>query len=153
MPSPLALANQYSLQNLSQAIEDRLNKLRARPEEDITQMMDASSVVNNSRTDQPLSHALKLERDYLVELGSLLGRCAEKLVCLALQDARRMSKVSSPVHEAARQWAYFVGALTPALDHTEIESKGVGCSFAGGSAESAMAMAQALRQEMKKVEA
>ena len=77
----------------------------------------------NDTQNGPLSHALKLEREYLFQLGSILGQCAEKLICLALQDARRMSARTTPTAETAHQWAYFIGALTPALDHTEIESK------------------------------
>ncbi|KAL7539868.1 hypothetical protein ACHAXR_012321 [Thalassiosira sp. AJA248-18] len=133
----------------SRAIQDRLNALTC-PEEDITKLFDASNVMDESWRGQPLSHALKLEREYLFQLGSSLGRCAEKLVCLALQDARRMAtrppSISQP--ESSHQWAYFIGAMSPALDHTEMETKGVGCAFGGKSAEASMSMAQSLRQEM-----
>ncbi|KAL3807471.1 hypothetical protein ACHAXA_006300 [Cyclostephanos tholiformis] len=73
-----------------------------------------------------LSRALKLERDCLVRLGISLGRCAEKLVRLALLDAQRMAATRPPPAsrtEYIHQWAYFIGALTPALDHTEMETK------------------------------
>jgi hypothetical protein len=109
-----------------QAIEDRLGRLKSHPEEDITMMMDASHVVNDWEGGRPpLPRALKLERDYLFRLGTSLGRCAEKLVCLALLDAQRMAArsrfASGP--DYIGQWAYFIGALTPALDHTEMETK------------------------------
>ena len=88
-------------------------------------MLDASNVNSGLQRNQPLSNALALEREYLFQLGTSLGRCAEKLVCLALQDARRMSARSPtrPMRESARDWAYFIGALTPALVHTEIDTK------------------------------
>lgn len=109
-----------------QAIQDRLGRLKSHPEEDIATMLDASHVVNDWRGGRPpLSRALKLERDCLVRLGISLGQCAEKLVCLALLDALRMAArspyASNP--EYTHQWAYFIGALTPALDHTEMETK------------------------------
>ena len=88
--------------------------------------MDASHVVNDWEGGRPpLSRALRLERDCLVRLGTSLGRCAEKLVCLALLDAQRMAARSphSSGPEYVNQWAYFVGALTPALDHTGMEAK------------------------------
>jgi hypothetical protein len=102
----------------SRAIQDRLNII-SRPEADMTKMLDASHIINESPRDQQLSQALILEREYLLQLGSSLGECAEKLVCLSLQEARRMS--SKP--ENSREWAYFIRAMTPALDHTEIETK------------------------------
>ena len=88
-------------------------------------MFDASNVTRELQGDQPLSNALALEREYLLQLGTNLGHCAEKLVCLALQDARRMLARSStkPMRETALEWAYFIGALTPALVHTEIDTK------------------------------
>ena len=88
-------------------------------------MFDASNVVEKSMVGQPLSHALKLERELLVQLGSKLGQCAEKLVCLALQDARRMSVASSSISKTdfINEWDYFIGSITPALDHTQIETK------------------------------
>ena len=96
----------------------------------MTKMLDSSNVMDElSQRDQlPLSHALNLEREYLFQLGSTLGQCAEKLVCLALQDARRMatrSSLSSSVStsESFHEWAYFIRAMTPALDHTEMETK------------------------------
>lgn len=84
----------------------------------------------------------KRELEYLIQLGEILGRCAEKLVCLALQEARRMASRPSAADtpENTYQWAYFVGALTPTLDHTEIETQGT---------ESSIAMAQALREMTK----
>lgn len=109
-----------------QAIQDRLGRLKSHPEEDIAKMMDASHVANDREGGRPpLSRALRLERDCLVRLGTSLGRCAEKLVCLALLDAQRMAARSphSSGPEYANQWAYFVGALTPALDHTGMEAK------------------------------
>jgi len=141
----------------SRAIQDRLNVL-SRPETDMTKMLDSSNVMDESsqRDQLPLSHALNLEREYLFQLGCTLGQCAEKLVCLALQDARRMatrSSLSSSVStsESFHEWAYFIRAMTPALDHTEMETKGVGCAFSGESAEGSKSMAQALRQEMDKM--
>jgi hypothetical protein len=122
------LTDQYPcISSLSfQAIQDRLGRLKSHPEEDIAKMMDASHVVNDREGGRPpLSRALRLERDCLVRLGTSLGRCAEKLVCLALLDAQRMAARSphSSGPEYANQWAYFVGALTPALDHTGMEAK------------------------------
>lgn len=137
----------------SRAIQDRLNALKSHPEEDITKMLDASNVRSETWSDQPLSQTLNLEREYLFQLGSTLGQCAEKLVCLALQDARRMAASSSSISkpENLQEWAYFIGALTPALDHTEMDKKGVGCAFSGDGAETSKALAQALRQEMEKM--
>lgn len=87
-------------------------------------MLDASNVMNEARRDQPLSRALKLEPEYLFQLGSVLGQCAEKMVCLALQDARRVAARSYTLKpENPHEWAYFIGAMTPALDHTEMETK------------------------------
>jgi len=137
----------------SRAIEDRLNVL-SRPETDITKMLDFSHV-DKSRWDYPLSHALKLEREYLLQLGSCLGQCAEKLVCLAIQDARRMAAIrsQSPSGIPKSEWAYFVGAMAPALDHTEMENKGVGCAFDDERSEGSIHMARALRQELEKMKA
>merc|ERR1711957_1076105 len=106
-------------------------------------IMDTSS----RRGQLPLSTALDLERDYLVELGSTLGQCAEKLVCLALQDARRMASSfslspSMSKSQVFKQMAYFIEAMAPALDHTEMETKGVGCALSGESTEGSMSMAQ-----------
>jgi hypothetical protein len=69
-----------------------------------------------------------------------MGQCTEKLICLALLDAQRMVTRSShsPMPEYIRQWEYFSEALTPALDYTEIELKGVGCAV-GGDTEASMA--------------
>ena len=89
-------------------------------------MLDASHFRDESVLDRlPLSHAMQLERENLLQLGSSLGRCAEKLIGLALQDVRRMLSVSTGVngHEMAQEWAYFYGAMAPALDHTQVESK------------------------------
>jgi hypothetical protein len=92
--------------------------------------MGFSNIMDESlrRNQRPLSDALDLERDYLVKLGSTLGQCAEKMVCLALQDARRMASRSSlspgiSKSETLNQWSYFITAITPALDHTEMETK------------------------------
>ena len=148
-------------------------------------MFGASNVMNVSGANPPLSKALDVERDYLFQLGSNLGRCAEKLVCLALQEARRMLTGASSISQgdALNQWAYFIAAMTPALDHTEIDTKvstmfdvmnklmcihsmyslnislvprdiqGVGCVIDGENAEISKAMAQALRQELDKMKA
>ncbi|KAL3775657.1 hypothetical protein ACHAW5_008127 [Stephanodiscus triporus] len=137
----------------SRAIQDRLVRLKSHPEEDITKMLDASHVMNDWRVERPpLSRALMLERDYLVRLGISLGRCAEKLVCLALLDALRMAARSpyASKPEYTHQWAYFIGALTPALDHTEMETKGIGCA-SGYDVEASMTMARGLRREMEKM--
>jgi hypothetical protein len=111
--------------NSTQAIHDYLKTLEAHPEEDVTKMLHVSHVTNESQRVRHLSGVLKREREYLSQLGEILGRCAEKLVCLALQDARRIAlrPSSSITPESTYQRAYFVGAFTPTLDHTEIESK------------------------------
>mmetsp|Transcript_10291 Transcript_10291/g.25186 ORF Transcript_10291/g.25186 Transcript_10291/m.25186 type:complete len:136 (-) Transcript_10291:301-708(-) len=116
-------------------------------------MLDASNVTIETPRDHQLSHGIKLEREYLSQLGYRLGQCAEKLVCLALQDARRMAARSPtrPMHETSCEWAYFIGALTPALAHTEMVTKGVGCAFKGEGVETSMALAQALCQELEKM--
>ncbi|KAK1735048.1 hypothetical protein QTG54_014114 [Skeletonema marinoi] len=133
----------------SRAIEDRLASMKSHPEEDITTLLSSSIVNPNSQGDQTLlSQSLQLEKEYLVEVGSCLGQCAEKLISLALQDARRMSE-----YENDQEWAYFVGALTPALDHTQVESKGVGCLFDDTNTEASKLNAQALRQELEKMKA
>jgi hypothetical protein len=110
---------------LIQAIHDRLKTLESRPEEVVTNMLRVSNVMNESQRVRHLSGVLKRERDYLTDLGARLGQCAEKLVCVALQDARRMASrpTSSATSETTYQWAYFVSALNPTLNHTEIESK------------------------------
>jgi hypothetical protein len=138
----------------SRAIQDRLKAL-SRPEEDITKMLGASNVLNVSGSNQPLSKSLDVEREYLSQLGSSLGRCAEKMVCLALQEARRLLSGASSISQGDTrdQWAYFIVAMAPALDHTEIDTKGVGCVFDGEGADISKAMAQALRQELDKMKA
>jgi len=139
----------------SMAIEGRLSVI-SRPEIDMTKMFDSSNVMDVSRSDQPpLSHVLRLERECLLQLGSALGRCAEKLMCLALQEVRRMAtrSLSSNISktQSVHEWAYFIGAMTPALEHTEMETKGVGCAFSGETAEGSKLTAQALRQEVDRV--
>jgi hypothetical protein len=130
----------------SRAIEDRLASMKSHPEEDITTLLKSSLLAPNSKGDQ--SFQLQLEKEYLLELGSCLGRCAEKLVSLALQDARRMSEYKND-----QEWAYFVGAMTPALDHTQVETKGVGCLFDDAIVEKNRLNAQALRQEIENMKA
>ena len=130
----------------SRAIQDRLASMKSHPEEDITTLLKSSLLAPNSKGDQSLQ--LQLEKEYLLELGSCLGRCAEKLVSLALQDARRMSEYKND-----QEWAYFVGAMTPALDHTQVETKGVGCLFDDAIVEKNRLNAQALRQEIEKMKA
>ena len=98
----------------------------------------------NPLKDQSVSHALSIERECLSQLGAALGQCAEKLIALALQDARRVgstnsSSLSTP--EYAQQWAYFIGALTPALDHTEMDTKG---------SDECKSIAKSLRSEIEK---
>jgi hypothetical protein len=133
----------------SRAIEDRLASMKSHPEEDITTLLNSSLVNPNSQGEQRLlSQSLQLEKEYLVEVGSCLGKCAEKLISLALQDARRMTE-----YENDQEWAYFVGAMTPALDHTQVESKGVGCLFDDTNTEASKLNAQALRQELEKMKA
>ena len=133
----------------SRAVEDRLISMKTHPEDDITTLMSSSIVNPNSFGDQRLlSESLQLEKEYLYEVGSCLGKCAEKLINLALQDARRMSS-----HTNDQEWAYFVGAITPALDHTQVESKGVGCLFDDTNNEASKLNAQALRQELDKMKA
>lgn len=108
-----------------QAIHDYLNTLSSDPEEEITKMFHVATVANELQTVRNPAWIFKRERECLAQLGDILGRCAEKLVCLALQDARRralmLSEAATP--ENKYQWAYFIGALTPTLDHTEIETK------------------------------
>jgi len=133
----------------SRAIEDRLASMKSHPEEDITTLLSSTIVNPNSQGDQRLlSQSLQLEKEYLVEVGSCLGQCAEKLISLALQDARRMSEYAND-----QEWAYFIGAMTPALDHTQVESKGVGCLFDDTNTEASKLNAQALRQELEKMKA
>ena len=88
-------------------------------------MLGASNVLNVSGSNQPLSKSLDVEREYLSQLGSSLGRCAEKMVCLALQEARRLLSGASSISQGDTrdQWAYFIVAMAPALDHTEIDTK------------------------------
>ena len=76
----------------------------------------------------PSSDASDLERNYLVDLGSTLSQCAENLVCLALQDAQRMASSSSlspstSKAEVFKEMAYFIEAMAPVPDHTEMETK------------------------------
>ena len=115
------------LRSLFQAIQDILGKLKAHPKEEIIKMLDASRVgCDSGGTGRPpLSRALKIERDCLLRLGTSLGRCAEKMVRLALLDAQRMASTrpSMSRHEYIHQWAYFIGALTPAIDHTKMETR------------------------------
>ena len=133
----------------ARAIEDRLASMKSHPEEDITTLLGSSIFNPNSQGDQRLlSQSLQLEKEYLYELGSHLGQCAEKLISLALQDARRMSD-----YENDQEWAYFVGAMTPALDHTQVESKGVGCLFDDTNTQASKLNAQALRQELETMKA
>ncbi|KAL7435715.1 hypothetical protein ACHAXM_004800 [Skeletonema potamos] len=133
----------------ARAIEDRLASMKSHPEEDITTLLGSSIFNPNSQGDQRLlSQSLQLEKEYLFELGSHLGQCAEKLISLALQDARRMSD-----YENDQEWAYFVGAMTPALDHTQVESKGVGCLFDDTNTQASKLNAQALRQELETMKA
>ena len=136
----------------SRAIQDRLGRFKSHPEEDIVTKLDASHVRNDTSVGiSSLSQALELERDYLIQLGTSMGKCTEKMICLALLDAQRMATRSShtSMHDI-RQWEYFSEALTPALDHTEIEMKGVGCAV-GGDTEASMAMAQGLRREIDRI--
>lgn len=124
----LPVSHRCFLRSSCQAIHDRLGKLKTHPEEDVIKMLDASRVTNDwgGGGRPPLSRALKLERDCLLRLGTSLGRCAEKLVRLALLDAQRMATTRPPSAsrpDCIQQWAYFIGALTPALDHTEMETK------------------------------
>ncbi|KAL9186739.1 hypothetical protein ACHAXT_010459 [Thalassiosira profunda] len=135
----------------ARAIQDRLNTL-SQPETDVTKMFGASQAMADSRSVQPLSNALNLERECLIQLGSSLGRCAEKMVCLALHEARRMA-AATPSDQSSHEWAYFIGALTPALDHTQMETNGVGCAFGGEVGAEARAMASALRREMESMKA
>merc|ERR1712161_115581 len=119
--------------------------LKSHAEEDITKMMDASAFGSMP----PLSHALQLERTYLLDLGERLGRCAEKLVSLALQDSRRVAKQVLLGSSLERiDLAYFISTLRPALEHTEIEAKG--CPFT--DIEGSKAMARSLSQELKELE-
>ena len=115
---------------LIQAIEDRLNSMKSHPEDDISKMLDASHVMDKSHgLNSLVSHSMQIEREYLIQLGSSLGSCAEKIVCLALQDARRMISIltSAPEemaqHEMSKELAYFCAAMMPALEHTQIETK------------------------------
>jgi len=143
----------------SRAIEERLHVMKSHPEDNITKMLNASHVFDRSLGyNVSESHAMELERNYLVELGSSLGNCAEKLTCLALQDARRMmanltsmSESGSSYNQSTQELAYFCGAITPALEHTQIETKGVGCAFTDNDKDSSKAMAQALRKELEKM--
>jgi len=133
--------------------------MKSHPEDNITKMLNASHVFDRSLGyNVSESHAMELERNYLVELGSSLGNCAEKLTCLALQDARRMmanltsmSESGSSYNQSTQELAYFCGAITPALEHTQIETKGVGCAFTDNDKDSSKAMAQALRKELEKM--
>jgi hypothetical protein len=133
----------------SRAIQDRLGRFKSHPEENIVTMLDASHVRNDTGLGwrPSLSQTIEVERDYLIRLGTSMGQCTEKLITLALLDAQRMVTRSShsPMPEYIRQWEYFSEALTPALDHTEIELKGVGCAV-GGDTKASMALAQGLRR-------
>lgn len=99
------------------------------PENEIAMLLN-----NNPLKDQAISSLMNIELEYQLKLATSLERCSEKLVSLALQDARWMSMMST-TPETAQLWAYFVAALTPALDHIE-----------RGSESSKM-----LRQEMDKM--
>lgn len=97
------------------------------PENEIAMLLN-----NNPLKDQAISSLMNISSQ--LKLATSLERCSEKLVSLALQDARWMSTMST-TPETAQLWAYFVAALTPALDHIE-----------RGSESSKM-----LRQEMDKM--
>ena len=100
-------------------------------------MLDANPLKEHDN----VSYALAIERKCLSQLGTSLGQCAEKLVCLALQDVRRMATRTVPSSNV-QQWAYFIGALKPALDRTEMEKNGT---------EASMAISLSLSQEMERV--
>lgn len=103
--------------------------MKTHPEDDVSKMLDAYHVMDDRRNQLPLSAAMRLEKAYLIELGSSLGRCAEKLVALALQDSKRMVSLAASTSGANAngmmqdEWAYFFSAMVPALDHTQIETK------------------------------
>eukprot|EP00592_Proboscia_alata_P015627 CAMPEP_0194395648 /NCGR_PEP_ID=MMETSP0174-20130528/124539_1 /TAXON_ID=216777 /ORGANISM="Proboscia alata, Strain PI-D3" /LENGTH=1428 /DNA_ID=CAMNT_0039191605 /DNA_START=27 /DNA_END=4314 /DNA_ORIENTATION=- len=93
--------------------------------------------------DRVLAKKRHIERYYLSLFGPILGRCCEKILVLALlhaqtllRDGRRKNnpaRVAGPGGGSTWKAAWdssvheFVSAMVPALEHTQITTKGISC--------------------------
>ena len=99
------------------------------------------------------STTLEIEKAYLEELGARLGTCAEKLLALGLEDARRIDRSISSDQSFVdlMDVSYFASALKPALEHTSAEMSGVGCLPAEAK-EISKVIAESLSSEINALE-
>lgn len=100
------------------------------------------------------STTLEIEKTYLEDLGARLGTCAEKLLALGLEDARRVGRLISSGQSFVDMMdvSYFASALRPALEHTSADKSGVGCLPAEAK-EISKVIAESLSDEIDALEA
>uniref|UniRef100_A0A7S4W5F5 Uncharacterized protein n=1 Tax=Ditylum brightwellii TaxID=49249 RepID=A0A7S4W5F5_9STRA len=147
----------------ARAIQDRINFMYGTTgEREMNMMMDDNAVMDTGNQNTPSTFQVnRIERASLKSLGVLLGRCAESLLILASLQLRLFVRgfVSSEkrvVGDIAKERIdEFALALLPALEHTEIETMGVGCkAMATGDNEKAdlsKNIAQNLREELERL--
>jgi hypothetical protein len=101
----------------------------------------------------PASHAEEAERCALQILGPSLGRNASNLLTLAFAQSKNLEREFVARHGTALQIQSAVNEFTscvmPALEHTQIESKGIGCDGTSANHEFNKTVARELRVELE----
>jgi hypothetical protein len=103
----------------------------------------------------PASHAEEAERCALQILGPSLGRNASNLLTLAFAQSKNLERefvarhgtgTSLQIQSAVNE---FTSCVMPALEHTQIESKGIGCDGTSANHEFNKIVARELREELE----
>lgn len=117
-------------------------------------MLRAQTAHRGSWQSKSVSPTLEIEKTYLEDLGARLGTCAEKLLALGLEDARRINGSISSGQSFVDKMdvSYFASALRPALEHTSAEKSGVGC-LPDEAKEISKVIAESLSNEINALEA
>jgi hypothetical protein len=103
------------------------------------------------------NHSEEAERNALQDLGPSLARNASKLLTLAHSQSKNLKREFVARHGTGTSLQIknvineFSACIIPALEHTQIESTGIGCGGEGTSANNEFnkTVARELREELE----
>lgn len=106
----------------ARAIEERLNATQSSQVE-ISSLLNGASIVDRT---QPPNRSFQIENSALLTLGPSLNHCASNL--LLLMDYVVFSSVQMEAAHLEEVQGEILGSIMPSLEHTQIESMGIGCT-------------------------
>ena len=146
----------------ARAIHERLGHLSRSSNANLASMLQSTFTLRENLVADATNYAEEAERTALTELGPRLGQCASNLLTLVYAQSKTLNREVVASHGTGASFqvksavSEFASCIVPSLEHTQIESTGIGCYLDDGDGASPenefiKAVAKHVREELDRL--